>query len=148
MSIFVIIAAWLIVFPLLWIAICSLLMAVSGWNRLAERYPERSDRLLQSLQFQSGAIGPNPLASINFSACLTFDVGRKGLRIKVMRLFAPFSQPIFVEWSKLTVRQRKFLGFPYYDLMFGGADDGHMLISRRAGNRIARASGGALELPA
>lgn len=134
-------------FAALWLLITTLLLKMAGWGSLSERFPDRSDETRKRFALQTGAIGPHPLASVNFKLCLTMEVCEAGLRITIMKLLAPFAEPIFIPWDELAVEKRKFLGFAYYDLLFGGEGEGHMLISKRLGRRISEASEGALKLP-
>lgn len=143
-----IIVGFTLLFTALWLAVTTVLLRMAGWHKLFERFPDRSDETRKRLALQTGAIGPHPLASVNFKMCLAFDVGEEGLRITIAKPLAPFAEPIFLEWSQIAVTDRSFLGIGYYDLMFGeDGQEGHMLVSKRLGRRIAEASGCALKLP-
>ena len=142
-----VVVLFLTVFPLMWLGITSLIMAISGWSGLSERFPDRSDTVLRAFTWQSGAIGPHPMASANFRNVLTFEVCTKGLRITIMKLMAPFAKPVFVPWNRLSVQPKTFI-IEYYDLLFGPEGrDGHIMVTKGLGRKLAEASGGRLVLP-
>lgn len=143
-----VVGLFLLVFPLMWLGITSLLMAISGWSKVSARYPDRADTVLGSFGWQSGAIGPHPLASVNFRNVLTFEACSAGMRLKVMKVMAPFAKPVFVPWDALTVKTRSILIVDYYDLLFGPeGKGGHIMVSKRLGRKLAEASAGRMELP-
>ncbi|MEL1250510.1 hypothetical protein [Aurantiacibacter gilvus] len=143
-----VVGLFLLIFPLMWLGITSLLMAISGWSKVAKRYPDREDTVLGSFGWQSGAIGPHPLASVNFRNVLTFEACSTGMRLKIMTLMAPFAKPILVPWDELSVKTRSLLIVDYYDLLFGEeGEGGHIMVTKKLGRRLAEASAGRMVLP-
>ena len=143
-----VVGLFLTVFPLMWLGITSLLMALSGWSKVSSRYPDRGDTIFESIGWQSGAIGPHPLAAINFRNVLTFEACSAGMRLKVMKIMAPFAKPIFVPWQDLHVKNRSILIVDYYDLLFGHeGEGGHIMVTKKLGRRLAEASAGRMVLP-
>lgn len=139
---------FLLLFIPLWIGVCHFLLVMSGWPRLAERFPDRADTVLKTFRFQSGSMGNLPLGGVNYSSCLTISVCATGLRIRLWKIFAPFSGPVFVPWSAIEVRHRSLLVFSKYDLIFGSPPSGNLMITHWAGRRYAAHAKGNLKLPA
>lgn len=149
--------AFLAIVPFLfigmWLAVTTLLAAMSGIGELARRYPDRPEQQpWLTMRFQSGQLGRFMMTGVNFGSCLRFDVCPAGLRIKIWRLFAPFSVPCLVPWGAIAVEKRPVLSLPFhfarrYRLSFGDPPLGPLTISGRAARRIAEASGGLFKLP-
>ena len=139
--------AFLAVFPLLfvglWLGVGALLGFLAGWFELQDLYPDRAEQPLDRLRFVSGAIGRggllNPWGNVSYGSCLSLDVCRGGLRVRVQRFFAPLQKPIFVPWPCITVEMKRILFFSRYRLEFARADGRALTISQRAFDRIARA---------
>lgn len=75
-----ILALFPVLFLGLWLLIVILLSRMSGWVKLQDRFPDRSDQSLIVMRAQSGAMGGVASAKVNFSGCLRLDVCRTGLR--------------------------------------------------------------------
>src|SRR5580765_7585355 len=137
--------AFLAVFPFLfvgmWIGVTALLAALSGIGELAERYPDRPEqRPWRTLRFQSGQLGRFIMTGVNYGGCLRFDVCPAGLRVKIWRIYAPFSKPFLVPWDAIAVESRPVLGLPFYfarryRLTFGNPPLGPLTFSGRTGRR-------------
>lgn len=135
------------IFALFWLAVTQLLLVLSGWTNLAARMPDRADTVLETLRFQSGNMGDFFIGGVSFRGCLTLEVSMTGLRVRIRKIFAPFSGPIFIPWNEIEVRHRHLIFIPNYDLIFGTPKAGNLMVSRRTGRHIVEASQGALVLP-
>ena len=136
--------AFLAIFPFLFIGVWLLsttLMAVfSGWTTLAQHFPDRDDRPLKVLRFQSARLGKggrwNPWGGVSYGSCLRFDICAGGLRVKIWRIFGPFSRPFFVPWDKISVEEQRIFFFRTYRLAFGSSDLSALTIYRRSFKKI------------
>lgn len=142
-----ILVLFLIFFSALWLGITTLLVRLSGWQRLAERYPDKDDTARSTLLWQTGAIGRGPITGVSFRNALNFAICGRGLRVSIMKMLAPFAAPIFVPWDKITTRERKVLAFTMWDLHFAGPDELRLMVTRRAGEKLVQRSEGALKPP-
>ena len=131
-----------IIFPFfflaLWLFVTTLLSFLSGWYKLAARFPDRNEEPLLKLSLQSGSmgLGVSMRGVLNISACPS------GLRIGINRLFGPFARKFFVSWEDLHVTRRTILFSPSARLQFGTPQIGTLTISGHAANRLARAAQG------
>jgi hypothetical protein len=92
------------IFPIffigMWLFVTSLLGLLSGWYKVMMEFPDTKDcgDLLNSYVGQSGSMG----AWVSMSRILTLEVRKKGLRLRVIRLFGPFNRAIFIPWAEIT----------------------------------------------
>ena len=151
-------AALPVLFGLVWMAfwfgITGLIGSMSGWNALAQRYPDRGEQLAnETFRFQSAAMGRgDAVPRANFGGCVRFDVCSSGLRVRVWRIFLPFSRPFFVPWNDIAASVYRPLGLRFRSLErvkleFSRPAAGSMLVTPRLARRIADASHGSLKLP-
>jgi len=126
----------------MWLAITTLLGVLAGWFELQDLYADRDEPALDRLQFVSGALGRgnllNPWGNVSYGSCLSLDVCRGGLRVRVWRIFAVFQTPIFVPWPCITVEVKRILFFRRYRLEFARTYGRALTISERAFDRIAQ----------
>jgi len=129
-------SGFVVLFPALWLAVTTLLGALSGWYGLMARYPDRDDPALAQFRFQSGFMrGVRMNGVLNLSAC------RGGLRVGMLRLLGPFCRPFYVPWRDLQVeRRQRFFGARAV-LRFGDASP--LEISADLADRLAKAAAGA-----
>lgn len=140
-----ILVAFPLFFAVLWIAITTLLMALSGWFGLQSSYPDKpDDPLIKSLANTSGAMGRFPPGGVQFGFSLNLDVCQSGLRVRVWKILWPFARPIFVPWSRIET-ERGLLG--YAILIFGRPEDGRLRVRPGIARKIQAASGGAFRAP-
>lgn len=128
------------IFVGMWLLICWVLGQRSGWFRLAERFPDRLGRPLDTMRLQSAAFGKSMIGAVNFGNCLTFGVMPDGLRVSVWKVFGPFSKPFLVPWGEITAREKKFLFVRRVELSLGregGEPLAVMAIRPRSFKRIA-----------
>ncbi len=126
----------LLLFPLGWLLIGSVLTFASGWYKLMRHYPDRAETSLFSLSGQSAMMG----SDVSMRGILTFDVCPSGLRVSIMRLLSPFSRPFFVPWSAISVAPKTWLFMKRIELQFGNPYVGHMHISTRTADRLRDAA--------
>ncbi|TWT78757.1 hypothetical protein CA13_01540 [Planctomycetes bacterium CA13] len=83
-----------IMLPLMWCGISFLLTFLSGWAKLAERYPDRTLPDCKAFYCQSGNIG-----GVNYNSCLTLCVSQRGLGLSVMIPFRIGHPTLWIPWS-------------------------------------------------
>jgi hypothetical protein len=111
----------IVLFPLffaaLWLTAGALLSTVSGWPRLARRFPaatEPSGTTLKGQVYSLGGVGENNVTALTVSA--------GGLHLKAHFLFRFLRPAILVPWSEVRfVSERKILWWRRYVLELGGA---------------------------
>ena len=131
------VAAFLLFFAALWLAVTTLLAVLSGWLRLAARYPDRSDEPLLRMRGSSGTMG----LGVNLRGVLTLSACRAGLRVGIMRLLGPFCRDFLVPWDSITVARKRVLFRPVARLEFGRPAVGALTISAAVADRLAEAAG-------
>lgn len=125
---------FLITFPLLWLGITALLMTLAGWSRMAERFPDRPEEpAILTLGMQSGRIG----FGVQFRGALRLTACRSGLRIGVLRLFAPFHRPILVPWNQIEETRSKLFFQWESRLTLGKPEAGRLVIATSVWERLS-----------
>ncbi len=103
-----------IVFVAFWCLVCSLISR-GGWRKLAKGHTAFSPPEGQKFSWQSCTL--NRLTG--YRQCITFHVGKSGLRISVMPIFAVGHPALFFDWSIIRFKKDSdgFFGKRYlYDL--------------------------------
>ena len=116
----------------MWLVVTTVLSRMSGWPELARRFPDRPERPLLQLRFQSGSMGRN----VSFGSCLNLAACPSGLRVGLLRIFGPFSRDFFVPWNELNVERTGSLA----KIRFGRDALGMLKVSDLTANRLALAS--------
>ena len=124
----------------------ALLPRITGWARLEELFPDSGDKSVQSLHFQGFYIGKQKLG-VSYRGCVTFEVCKSGLRVKVWKLIAPFSQPIFIPWGAIETEATRVFTLSALRMKIGPGGEYWMTLAGGTARRIAKASEGALSLP-
>jgi hypothetical protein len=132
---------FLIVFPFLfvgmWILVTTVLGFMSGWFRLQEWYPDDgNDEPLLKLGWQSGSMG----LGVGFNRCLTFTATRRGLSVRVWRIFGPFQRPLLFPWREITAEPKRFLFVRMVRLSFGSPSSGSLKIREGTWNKLIAAA--------
>lgn len=127
-----IIVAFIVVFPAMWLGITGLLGKFSGWSALERAFPDHAEPPVESLRFQSAR-----MRSVGYNNCLRFEICATGLRVSMMRLLGPFRKPFFVPWGLIGAKRSKIFLVKYVVLTFGMRGEGGMAIRERAFERIA-----------
>jgi hypothetical protein len=128
----------LLLFPLyfvgLWWCATVVLGLISGWYRLMQQFPDREETPLLTLKNQSGSLGCVAMTHIlNLSACPS------GLRVGIMRVFAPFSRAFFVPWDAITIERKDWFFWRTANLSFGRPSSGRLRLPAELAGRLARA---------
>jgi len=127
---------FLLIFPAVWLVVGLVLAGVTGWSKLAHRFPDRPAEPLLALKGQSGSMG-----GVHINRVLSFAACEPGLRIGINRFFAPFCRPILVPWDQITVRRQRTIFFYAARLQLGEPPAGSLAIFDYVANRLARAAG-------
>jgi hypothetical protein len=122
----------------LWLAVTTLLGLLSGWFRLAARFPDRSEQAVLRLRGQSGSMG----LGVRMNTALRLSVCSSGLRVGMIRILGPFCRDFFVRWESIAVSRRKGLFGTIAELQFGNPVIGRLRISETCANRLAHAAAG------
>lgn len=134
--ILLVVGLFLIVFPLFWLLVTSLLGALSGWFDLQKRFPDRIEPARERLFGLSAIMG----LGINLGFALNLDVCPTGLRFSLLRILGPFQRPFFVPWDEIVAERRDMLFVKAVRLSLGRTRPGHIRISAWAFDRIAASS--------
>lgn len=111
------VAAFVAFFVLLWLFVCVLLGFLSGWFSLMRAFPDRPQEApLAVFKNESGMLG-----AVSMSGILTLSPCPSGLRVRINKLFGPFSRDFLVPWNVLSVSRKKILIWKYAELSFGSA---------------------------
>jgi hypothetical protein len=91
---------FLVIFAAGWLAMTVLLDAMSGWPGLQRRYPEIKEDQLPIRGFNAVWGG-----ALSRRGSLMVSAGRSGLRVKTLKIFAPFARPITVPWNEISAQR-------------------------------------------
>lgn len=105
-----IVVAFLVVFPLMWIGVVSLLGMMSGWRGMAGSYPAVADPTAQRFTMGSASIGWRGFP-VSYRHILTVDVGEAGIGLSVPRMFGFMHPPLTIPWSAVQSCRRGFYAF-------------------------------------
>jgi hypothetical protein len=123
-------------FVLLWFAATVLLGFVSGWYFLMRRFPDRPETPIRTFKNQSGSIG-----FVGTRSLLTLSICPGGLRVGMMRIFGPFSKPLFVPWSEMSAIRKDRLFWKVTTISFGNPPAGSLTLMADLADRLARTAG-------
>ena len=84
------------VFAAIWCGVCLLISGISGWSRLAEKYPGSETPAGKCFSWQRGRMGV-----ANYKNSLVIHTSPEGLHLAVMKLFRVGHPPIFIPWSDI-----------------------------------------------
>lgn len=121
-------------FMAMWLAITTLLSALSGWPALMKAFPDEEEAALLQLSGESGSMG----LGVNLRGVLTLSVCPSGLRVGMARFLAPFARDFLVPWDRITVAHKRALFVPVVRLQFGQA--GNLTVSEALAARLAGAA--------
>ena len=122
-------------FVAMWLAVTAALARQSGWNRLAERYPDRDQIPLRRLRMASARMN-----RVTFNGALTIDICPGGLRFSLWRIFGLFQSPFLVPYAEITVSEQRMLFLRMISLSCGPGPVATILINQRTFDQIAAAS--------
>ena len=89
---------YIIFFIILWIGVCNLIAAASGWRVLAGHYPAISAFDGRKLWFKSAGMR----SWMNYSNCITIGANKYGLYLSVLPLFRVGHPPLFFPWTDIS----------------------------------------------
>jgi hypothetical protein len=83
-----------------WLLVTGLIAHVSGWARLARRFPFDPAQEGERFRFASGSMGSSGLRA-NYGNCLMLTVGDSGVGFSVLFLYRFHSPPFFLPWEAI-----------------------------------------------
>lgn len=101
-----IVPAFLVFFSALWLSITALLSFLSGWGKLAKRYPAEREFDGQRWTWQSAQMGV-----VGIRGCLTAGANREGLYLAMMLPFRFRHPPLFIPWRAVQPVPKQMLFF-------------------------------------
>lgn len=96
MTTVLIIIAFLVIFPLFWMAITYLISQMSGWSAMAQHYRTDTKPEGYSTSMNSGMIGWS-----RYNGVLQLVLNEKGLYISILFLFRIGHPPLFIPWEHI-----------------------------------------------
>jgi hypothetical protein len=124
-------------FAAIWIGVTSLLGFLSGWFTLMQQFPDRDEKPLLQLNWQSGFMGSLP---VNFRNVLKIGVCPSGLRIGVVRILGLFSRDFFVPWHAMTAARKEWWMWQVTEFSFGRPQTGKLMLYASTADRMAEAA--------
>src|ERR1700704_783990 len=98
-----------IFFAVVWLGVTTLLGFLSGWFALMQQYPDRDEKPLLQLNWESGMMGT---IGVNMRNVLKIGVCPSGLRIGMLRVFGLFCRDFFVPWRDISVAKKDWFLWP------------------------------------
>lgn len=100
-------------FALMWFGIGGSLSLLSGWWRLASRFPAADSIQGEHFRFVSGSMGSG-FVPVSYGNCLFVTINENGFRVSILFLFRFLSPPLFISWAKVeSVAEKQFLFMRY-----------------------------------
>lgn len=100
-----IIAAFVVGFPLLWIAIIKMTARFSGWMKLAKLYPGADTSSGDRCGYASAGLR----WLVGYNRCLTITVSAQGIHMRPMFMFRIDHAPILIPWDAVLKIEDKSL---------------------------------------
>lgn len=106
---------FLVLFPVLWCSVSTMLGHIGGWSALAEHYRTAERPRGKAFFMQSGRVG-----IVNYGSCLTIHVNEAGMFLAVLSLFRLGHPPLFIPWSEFNnCRETKMMFFRFIEASIG-----------------------------
>lgn len=99
MTTLLIVIAFLVIFPLFWMATTYLVAKMSGWATMAKHYRTNTQPEGHSRYMSSGTIGWS-----RYNGVLQLILNEKGLYVSVLPLFSVGHPPLFIPWEHIELR--------------------------------------------
>ncbi len=100
----IIIIAFCIAFPILWMVIILLISYIVGWQKLAKTY--------HTLDFPKDVKTCSALMNFcGYNSTLLYAMTKKGLFLKTVKLFSIGHMPLFIPWDKMEFKSGPFYVF-------------------------------------
>jgi hypothetical protein len=96
---------FIVLFPIVWVAVCILLSRMSGWHKLAEKYIRIDFVSGEKWRFRSARLRH----SVGYNGCVNFYANREGLGISIFFPFRVGHPPLFIPWTDISIsKETKF----------------------------------------
>lgn len=100
----VIIAAFIVWFSSLWVAVLSLLSFIGGWKKLSRLYPlKSSDKNNTARKYSWSSI---KMGFVNYRSCINISFTGTGIILETIKIFSIMHQPLFIPYNKITDLQK------------------------------------------
>ncbi|MBH5322376.1 hypothetical protein [Aurantiacibacter sediminis] len=99
-------------FVAIWLATGFFLAHFSGWNSLAETYPDRPIAAHKRLDWVSAVIRRQGRRGLRFQKSLAMEAGPDGMRIKPPRFLMPFASAVTVPGAEIEAAESGKLIYP------------------------------------
>ena len=88
---------FIVIFPLFWALVVTLVAFVGGWQRIAAVYPAKSAPRGQRFSWQTLLVG----YFASYRSVVNIQIDLEGLYLSTMLLFRPGHRPIFIPWDAI-----------------------------------------------
>lgn len=132
-------------FACIWIGVTTLIGFMSGWFTLMQQFPDRDEKPIAQLNWQSGFMGK---IGVNFRNVLMIGVCPSGLRFGLFRIFGLFARDFFVPWHAIKATKKEWWMWQVTELSFGKPEVGRLMVYGYTAGRIAEAAKGRPEIAA
>jgi hypothetical protein len=96
---------FIVLFPIVWVAVCILLSRMSGWHKLAEKYIRIDFVSGEKWRFRSARLRH----SVGYNGCVNFYANSEGLGISIFFPFRVGHPPLFIPWTDISIsKETKF----------------------------------------
>lgn len=116
-------------FVVFWIIIATLISRVSGWNKLAEVYPDMTSG--GEAEKKRGGARMNKIA--NYNGSIIFEATDIGLRMRQIFLFKFGHETLLIPWSDIESKESKFAAMNF---CFTRLPDINISVSKKIGEWI------------
>lgn len=127
--------AFLIGFPLLWVAVMFVLSRLSGWNALARRYEAPQPFSGEVVRRCSGTLG-----WVGYNNSLVLGANEQGLYVAVPRIFAIGHPALLVPWSEIRAARERVLWADTVAFQLGASPSVRLRVHRRFVDRLGTAA--------
>jgi len=108
----IIIAAFVIWFSSIWIAVLSLLSIIGGWKTLSRIYPlSLNGRESNTVKYSMSSMR---MGFVNYRSCVTISFTGTGIILETMKIFSIMHKPIFIPYTKISGIKKGKLFFSTY----------------------------------
>jgi hypothetical protein len=126
-----------VVFPIIWIAICIILSRMSGWHKLAQKYPRIDFVSGEKWRFRSAKLR----YSVGYNSCVNFVANREGLGISIFFVFRVGHPPLFIRWTDIEISKETRLFRNLIRFTVGRDFPIPILVHKSLGHKIMEAAG-------
>ncbi len=107
-----IIAAFIIWFSSLWVAVLSLLSIIGGWNKLSRLYPLKlTDKTGHPEKYSMSSM---KMGFANYRSCMNISFTETGFIIEAVKIFSVMHKPLFIPYNKISNIQSGKIFFTTY----------------------------------